>query len=325
MTRRIAAGAAAMVLGAMVSVAGCGAGQTASPPPGAGGGGAAGSVGGASAVGATGGQAIPVPAANNGGPAMGGPCRSAMFPELQAAAKATLPVPTTETAVTQFHGVAAATFQKITGVAADGAALAGAFSSRTATGNPLTASPGGGGTGAWTFTLAGQMARLSIAERGLAGAALALAQSFGPAWAGGTAEYRLDFPAGSLAGSPSLGDYLNQLAAQVAAGKADLTVITGGNAQPAPAQFRAYWGPIQMGALTASGSPAASCGAWSQRMAYDYTGGTGTVAPVAAQMADIGNGGFVGFAGGRFVVESLHAGVDAYTWYAIPGLPVTPA
>lgn len=304
MARRIAAGAAALVMG--VAVAGCGAAYA----PG-------------SATSQNGqGPGAPVSAASPVA-AAGGPCRSAFFPALQAAAKAKLPVDTEETAATQWHGLSAVTFQQMTDVAAEANALAAALASTSATGNPLTASPKGTGSPAWTFTVDGQTAHLHMEEKRLSGAALAEAHVFGPAWAGGSAQYQIAFPAGPLAGTPSLGAYLDQLAAAVDSGQADLTVVTGGRPQPAPTQYQAYWGPLDMAAIAAPGSNLALCGSWKVRTIYADQGGDGTLAPVTAQMADIGNGGFIGFAAGKFVVESLHSGVDASTWYAIPGVPVT--
>ena len=322
MTRRMAAGTAALAMGVTMAMAGCGAGQMPAPQAGTGTGGQVTvptQVSSAGSTTAAGGATSIRPPVGNGGAAMGGPCQSAFFGALQAAAKATLPVDTSTTAVTQWHGVTGATFAQALGVSADAGSLTGAFTSTSAAGNPVTAQPKGS-QATWTFTVDGQTARLLVEEKALGGSALTEAQSFGPAWAGGTAQYQIAFPAGSLSASPALSAYLKQLATAVAAGQADLTVATGGVLQPAPTQYRAYWGPIQMSALTAPGSNTSLCGSWQARTVYAYQGGT--LAPVQAEMTDIGNGGYVGFAAGQFVVESLHAGVDADTWYAVPALPL---
>lgn len=316
MTRRVAAGTAALAVGAMMVFAGCGAGPMVQPGTGTG---AKVTVPAqVSSPATTGGATSVRPSVGNGGAAMGGPCQSAYFGALQTAAKAKLPVHTSATAMTEWHGVGAATFAQALGVSADARALAGAFASTSAAGSPLTAQPKGQ-EGTWTFTVDGQTARLVVDDKDLGGSALTEARSFGPAWAGGSVQYQVAFPAGSLGGSPTLGAYLQQLAAQVAAGKADLTVVTGGVPQTPPTQYKAYWGPVNMGALTAAGSSASLCGSWAERTVYGYQTGGG-IAPMTAEMVDIGNGGYVGFAAGQFVIESLHAGVDAETWYAVPGL-----
>jgi hypothetical protein len=250
------------------------------------------------------------------------PCQSAYYGPLQAAARAHLPVETTATAVSHWSGMAASTFQQVFGVAPTAAALEAALSAAGNGGATLTARSAGGGP-AWTFSVDAGGAHLTVTNAPLSGAALAEAQSFGPAWSGGSAQYQVDFPGTGLSSAPTLSAYAQALAAAVAAGKADLTVATGGTLQPAPSAYTMYWGPLQLNNIVATG---AACGAWKARTIALYSAADGAVRSVQAEMLDIGNGGSVGFAGGDFVTESAHAGVDTVEAFALPGLrPPAPA
>ncbi len=290
MKRQMAAGAAALALGLTALASGCGSVNQAAAQP------------------AGGGLRVAAGAA---------PCSSGYFPALRTAAAARLPVPATEVAAAQVPGAGAGMIGRALGVTPDVAALTVALPRTAAAGSPL-AVRAKGGSATWTFMVDARTARLVVQAGALSGAALTAAQAFAPAWPGGSVQYQFTFPSGSLNGAPTLAGYLQRFATAVAAGQVYLTVVTGGTPKPAPTQYRAYWGPVDLGAIAAPGSDAVRCSAWRTRTLYAYR--QGALTPISAEMTSIGNGGFVGFADGRFAVESAHAGVDTTTWYAVPGL-----
>jgi hypothetical protein len=250
-------------------------------------------------------------------------CRSGYFAPLRQAAQARLPVATRATAVTRHDQPDAVLAQRLLGVPPRAEALEALFSPRdlAASGALLTVVQADR-SATWSFITVATIVHLTVTRTGLGGAALEAAQALGPAWPGGTAVYQFAYPRGGLGPAPSLTDHLARLAAALVGHEASLVVVTGGVVQPPPGQYRAYWGPISFAGLFDPGSVARSCGGWQTRTVYEYSSRDGSLRPVQAHVLDLGNGGWIGFADGQFIVDSLHAGVDSVTWYAIPGLHV---
>jgi hypothetical protein len=252
----------------------------------------------------------------------GQPCRpvAAFGENLSTVASTRLPVPTVVTATMQEgDDTPASTLTQALGVPMTAAGIVDAVKDTGAAARDLTLNSRDG-TQTWEFRVRGTTAQLSVTTIDLGGAALARAQIFGPAWQGGASADIVGFPWSSQGPLPNATAYATQLAAAAAAGRASLTVVTGGALQPPPTQIRFYWGPFDIAGFAAAyaGSRFDLCGAWRGAQLEGLQ--NGRLVPVQTSLADIGNGGRLGFGGGMFVTESQHAGIDEVTWYAVPGL-----